>query len=114
MPLFAPGVTIATAAALAVAGAAAANPSPANMPVQVKPSVPVVSIASLKAATRPLATDTVACGGINSCRGQGNVKVAEKSCGGENPCSKKGVVSVSRQACDAGHGQVVAIVSPGH
>jgi hypothetical protein len=52
-------------------------------------------------------SETVHCGGVNECKGQGKCHSADHGCAGQNECKGKGWIELSATDCAAKGGTVV-------
>jgi uncharacterized membrane protein len=74
------------------------------------------AVAGMFACTTPksattsgaMATDSIHCGGINSCKGQGSCAGNDNACKSQNSCKGKGFVDTSAADCKAKGGTVLA------
>ena len=55
-----------------------------------------------------MASDTIHCGGVNSCKGQGSCAGNDNACKSQNSCKGKGWVDTSAADCQAKGGKVLA------
>ena len=63
-----------------------------------------------KSASTPgaMASDTIHCGGVNSCKGQGSCAGNDNACKSQNSCKGKGWVDTSAADCQTKGGKVLA------
>ena len=59
------------------------------------------------AADQKTGDDTVHCGGVNACKGQGACAGGGHGCAGKNACKGQGWVDLSKEECAKKGGKVV-------
>ena len=60
----------------------------------------VFALAPVAATAAHHSSKSVACMGVNTCKGHSSCKTANNACKGQNSCKGKGVVDMSKAACD--------------